>query len=252
MPTPSASDRISELESRIAELERHHAPKPARRRRGTGWTRRLALVALALALTVPAGVVLASHRFNDVPTGHQFHNAISAIADAGITTGCPQGTNNFCPDGLVTRGQMAAFLSRLGALTPGSAPKVNADRLDGFDASAFSRTAYATMRPDECFGPTFHCTIYRVKGVDHIRRVATGTYCVAPTAGRSFAGVTPSFSIDAFNSGPANGLGTPSVAYSTLASQCNAGEMQVHTYRSTGSGPTVAASDSTSFGIVIP
>ena len=102
------------------------------------------LVLVALAVVIPASA-LASHRFNDVSTSNQFHGAISAIADAGITTGCSQGTNNYCPNGLVTRGQMAAFLSRLGALQPGSAPKVNADKLDGIDSSGFARSAKATI-----------------------------------------------------------------------------------------------------------
>ena len=141
MPTPPASDRITELEARLAELERHQAPAPTRRLARPRVIRRVAAVALALALVIPAGVVLASHRFNDVPTSHQFHAAISAIADAGITTGCPQGTNNYCPNGLVTRGQMAAFLSRLGALQAGSAPKVNADKVDGLQANQLVRAA---------------------------------------------------------------------------------------------------------------
>ena len=144
MPTPPASDRITELEARLAELERHQAPAPTRRLARPRVIRRVAAVALALALVIPAGVVLASHRFNDVPTSHQFHAAISAIADAGITTGCPQGTNNYCPNGLVTRGQMAAFLSRLGALQAGSAPKVNADKVDGLQANQLVRAATTT------------------------------------------------------------------------------------------------------------
>ena len=35
---------------------------------------------------------------------------INAIRDAGITGGC--GNGNYCPQGLVTREQMAAFLVR--------------------------------------------------------------------------------------------------------------------------------------------
>jgi hypothetical protein len=42
-----------------------------------------------------------------------FENAIEKIADAGITQGCNPPTNNkYCPDQQVTRGAMAAFLSR--------------------------------------------------------------------------------------------------------------------------------------------
>jgi hypothetical protein len=41
-----------------------------------------------------------------------FEANINAIARAGITLGCNQAGTLFCPDGLVTRGQMAAFLFR--------------------------------------------------------------------------------------------------------------------------------------------
>ena len=43
-----------------------------------------------------------------------FEADINRLAEAGITTGCTPTT--FCPDGLVTRGQMAAFLERALAL----------------------------------------------------------------------------------------------------------------------------------------
>lgn len=55
-------------------------------------------------------VVLASHDFSDVPTGSTFHNDISRVKGAAITAGC--GGGRYCPDDPVTRGQMAAFLSR--------------------------------------------------------------------------------------------------------------------------------------------
>ncbi len=45
--------------------------------------------------------------------GSVFENAIQAIAADGITVGCNPPTNTrFCPDDYVTRGQMAAFLTR--------------------------------------------------------------------------------------------------------------------------------------------
>jgi len=119
----SPEQRIAMLDARIAELEQRTRSRPMRP------PRRLLVLVLAAALLLPAGAVLASHQFTDVPTSHQFHNSIDAIADAGITTGC--GGGRYCPNGLVTRGQMAAFLNRLGALAPGSAPKVNALRLNG-------------------------------------------------------------------------------------------------------------------------
>lgn len=49
-------------------------------------------------------------RFTDVPKGHVFNGDVCAIHAKGITAGC--GPNTFCPDEPVTRGQMAAFLTR--------------------------------------------------------------------------------------------------------------------------------------------
>lgn len=52
----------------------------------------------------------ATASFSDVPTSHPFFNEVQQLAKSGITLGC--GGGNFCPDSAVTRGQMAAFLSR--------------------------------------------------------------------------------------------------------------------------------------------
>jgi hypothetical protein len=69
----------------------------------------IAALILVVALAIPAGV-LASHQFGDVPNSNPFHGDISAIALAGITTGC--GGGNFCPTGVLTRQQEAAFIHR--------------------------------------------------------------------------------------------------------------------------------------------
>jgi hypothetical protein len=83
--------------------------------------RRLALGAIALAaIAIP--LALASDRFMDVPNNNPHHDDISAIAGAGVTTGCGPGL--YCPDEPVLREQMASFLRRgigrvaLGDLTP--------------------------------------------------------------------------------------------------------------------------------------
>ena len=50
--------------------------------------------------------------------GSIFEDAINRIAEAGITKGCnPPGNTLFCPDDVVARGQMAAFLTRAHDLT---------------------------------------------------------------------------------------------------------------------------------------
>jgi hypothetical protein len=99
-------------------------------------SRRVAILAATavLAISVPIGIVLASHNFGDVPNSNPFHGDISAIAAAGVTTGC--GGGNYCPKDVVTREQMAAFMNRLGALASNKTPVVNADKVDGLDSSA--------------------------------------------------------------------------------------------------------------------
>src|SRR5690606_22118874 len=58
-----------------------------------------------------------AHTFTDVG-GHVFEDDIARLAEADITRGCnPPANDQFCPDGQVTRGQMAAFLSRTLGLT---------------------------------------------------------------------------------------------------------------------------------------
>jgi hypothetical protein len=69
----------------------------------------MGLLLATLLMTVPA-VVLASHQFTDVPDSNIFHDEISAIAEAGITSGF--GDGGFHPTTSVTRQAMAAFMSR--------------------------------------------------------------------------------------------------------------------------------------------
>lgn len=52
----------------------------------------------------------ATASFTDVPTTHPFFNEVQQLVKSGVTFGC--GGGNYCPDAAVTRGQMAAFLSR--------------------------------------------------------------------------------------------------------------------------------------------
>jgi hypothetical protein len=63
----------------------------------TYWTR---------VISAPPGTA----SFTDVPTTHQFYQDIEAMKEAGVTGGCTATT--YCPNGTVTRGQMAAFISR--------------------------------------------------------------------------------------------------------------------------------------------
>ena len=63
----------------------------------------------------------ANSRFSDV-AADSFHGPfIERMADLGVTAGCGDGTA-FCPDGTVTRDQMAVFLTRAFDLDPGPDP----------------------------------------------------------------------------------------------------------------------------------
>lgn len=135
---PTNVDRHARLEARIAELERELAAGIRLERRRTAWWR-VAVIGLVMSLVIPAGVVLASHQFSDVPDSNPFHADIDALVDSGVTLGC--GSGKYCPKDYVTREQMAAFLNRLGALADDKTPVVNADRLDDYQANELSRVA---------------------------------------------------------------------------------------------------------------
>jgi hypothetical protein len=72
--------------------------------------RRLLVVGVAFLLLAVPVAVSASHIFSDVPTSSTYHTTVSRLVGAGITGGC--GSNKYCPNAAVTRGQMAAFLNR--------------------------------------------------------------------------------------------------------------------------------------------
>ncbi|MFP3882607.1 MAG: right-handed parallel beta-helix repeat-containing protein [Actinomycetota bacterium] len=64
--------------------------------------------------------------------GDTFEADIERLAAADVTKGCNPPTNDrFCPDGFVTRGQMAAFIARALDLAPGN------DRFNDVDGSVF-------------------------------------------------------------------------------------------------------------------
>ncbi|MDH4309092.1 MAG: metallophosphoesterase [Acidimicrobiia bacterium] len=72
----------------------------------------------ALLLIAISGAALAIGAFID-DDGNVHESEIEAVAAAGITKGCnPPDNDRYCPDGPVTRGQMATFLTRALTLTP--------------------------------------------------------------------------------------------------------------------------------------
>ena len=71
---------------------------------------------LVAAAIVAVPVAWASHDFTDVPDASPFHGDISAVKNAGITSGktcVPPGTPpTYCPGEPITREAMAAFVHR--------------------------------------------------------------------------------------------------------------------------------------------
>ena len=67
-------------------------------------------MATFLSRAVP-GLDPPTRDYFDDDDGTEHEDAINLIAEAGITTGCG-GARRYCPDRVVTRGQMAAFLHR--------------------------------------------------------------------------------------------------------------------------------------------
>jgi hypothetical protein len=60
-------------------------------------------------------------QFNDVPVGHVFYTEIGKLSARGVTLGC--NATSYCPDDVVTRQQMAAFIIRaLGDFNPPQPP----------------------------------------------------------------------------------------------------------------------------------
>src|SRR6185436_18029877 len=63
-----------------------------------------------------------SQVFTDVPTNHWAFPYIQALIESGFTAGCSTSPKKFCPDDLVTRGQLAVFFARGLGHTPAYVP----------------------------------------------------------------------------------------------------------------------------------
>jgi hypothetical protein len=82
--------------------------------------------------TVPGTPGVTIGGFTDIANS-VFKDAIVWLADEGITQGCnPPANDRFCPDDRVTRGQMAAFMSRAQGLSA-----TNRDYFDDDEGSVF-------------------------------------------------------------------------------------------------------------------
>ncbi|WP_170319745.1 S-layer homology domain-containing protein [Polyangium spumosum] len=85
---------------------------------------------LARALQLPPG----PDKFTD-DDGSIFEASINAVAAAGITSGCSADGTRFCPSDDITRGQMAAFLTKAFALPASSVDAFVDDETSQFEGA---------------------------------------------------------------------------------------------------------------------
>ena len=162
---------VEEQRSHLARLELQTAPPMPRRR---GVRRRGLVLGLIAALVLVPGLALAAVSFSDVPSSSAYYADIQAVATKGIMNGC--GSGKFCPTGYVTNEKLAAYLNRLGALSAGKTPVVNANRLNGHTSTYYAPTGYATG-----FAPVTAITL-EPNGAEHTLMsltVPTGHYIVS-------------------------------------------------------------------------
>lgn len=90
------------------------------------WAKRAAIVAATAAVVAPATVWAAN--IPDVPDGYTHHDNINWAFDNGVTSGC--GGGNYCPEGNVSRGQMASFMRNLAGYVASAGVYVTRDDTD--------------------------------------------------------------------------------------------------------------------------
>lgn len=70
---------------------------------------KLAVGVIAVALLGVSTAAMATHTFSDVPDGEFYTEPVEWLADNGLTTGSPSGSDTFKPFDNVTRGEYATF-----------------------------------------------------------------------------------------------------------------------------------------------
>ncbi len=105
--------------------------------------------------------------FDDVPTNAAFSTAVNWLAEQEITLGCT--TTTYCPDGTVTRAEMAVFLWRLEGSPEGSPPASFMD----VPASSFAASAVDWLLDS---GTTMGCTSTNYCPQEHVTRAEIFTF----------------------------------------------------------------------------
>lgn len=110
-------------------------------------------------------------RFLDVPPSNPFYAFIDRLAVLGITLGC--GGGNYCPDDIVSRGQMAAFIIRaLGMFNPPTPASQT------FDDVPPDNPFYAFIAQMAARGVTAGCGVTTYCPNDPVTRAAMAAFLV--------------------------------------------------------------------------
>jgi M6 family metalloprotease-like protein len=96
--------------------------------------------------TKPGYISIPSFRgytFDDVTTTHPKWRYVESIYAKGVTAGCGVDPPRFCPDGQISRDQIAVFISRAMGWPPANPPLgIMADMAIGYWATPFAETLY--------------------------------------------------------------------------------------------------------------
>jgi S-layer homology domain len=163
--------------------------------------------------------------FVDVPKGYWAYEAIYKIYDAGITKGCSQTPLKYCPEGTVTRTQMAVFLGRAkhgSSFTPPSATGIFSDVPVSYWAADWIEQFYNDGITSGCgTDPPRYCpynSVTRTQMAVFLLRVKHGGSYTPPPATGIFADVPLShWAVDwieqLYKEGITTGCGTGPLQY---------------------------------------
>ena len=124
-------------------------------------------------------------RFVDVDPGVWWSRHVEALADLGITKGCAtEGPARYCPDGEVSRAQMASFLARAFDLEPSGEGGRFSDVSGGVHAASIDALAASGITKGCASDPARYCptsATTRAQAASFLKRARTKFIGPCPT-----------------------------------------------------------------------
>lgn len=102
------------------------------------------------ALAAFQGVTVATHVFDDVPTGAFYHDDVETIQKLNITNGCDASPPLYCPNDDVSRGEMGTFLARTAELYRAAYFQTDETSLDYSSPSYLPMVGDSFTAPADC------------------------------------------------------------------------------------------------------